>query len=114
MVLPDRCIKGIGQTSAIALEMGQLFGHYRQTFPIENGKFAGLYRRAFVLRQERSQKTRISKAGIRHIRAALYFPALSAKQHDKHVKVIFNISSDNGNTLLQGVCAELKMLHAIH
>ncbi|PPD31888.1 MAG: hypothetical protein CTY18_11995 [Methylomonas sp.] len=31
------------------------------------------------------KKTRLSKAGNRHIRSALYMPALSAKQHDPYV-----------------------------
>ena len=62
-----------------------------------------------------TKKTRISKAGNRHIRAAPYFPALSAKQHDQHVKAYFQHLMDNGKTPLQGVCAVIrKLLHAIH
>jgi len=61
------------------------------------------------------KKTRISKAGNRHIRSALYMPALSAKQHDPHVKAYFQHLVDNGKLPLQALCAVMrKLLHAIH
>ena len=56
------------------------------------------------------------RAGNRHIRSALYMPALSAKQHDQHVKAYFQHFMDNGKTPLQGVCAVIRKLPhaAIH
>jgi len=107
-------IKGVGETSAIAL-MGELLLLPPDLSHREWVKFAGLDPRAFDSGKSVHKKTRISKAGNRHIRAALYFPALSAKQHDKHVKAYFQHLLDNGKTPLQGVCAVMrKMLHAIH
>jgi transposase len=51
----------------------------------------------------------------RHIRSALYMPALSAKQHDPHVKAYFQHLVANGKKPLQAVCAVmLKLLHAIN
>lgn len=107
-------IKGVGETSAIAL-MGELLLLPPGLTHREWVKFAGLDPRAFDSGKSVHKKTRISKAGNRHIRAALYFPALSAKQHDKHVKAYFQHLIDNGKTPLQGVCAVMrKLLHAIH
>lgn len=107
-------IKGVGETSAIAL-MGELLLLPPDLSHREWVKFAGLDPRAFDSGKSIHKKTSISKAGNRHIRAALYFPALSAKQHDKHVKAYFQHLMDNGKTPLQGVCAVMrKMLHAIH
>jgi transposase len=107
-------IKGIAQTSAIAL-MGELL-----LLPVglshrEWVKFAGLDPRAFDSGKSVHKKTRISKAGNRHIRSALYMPALSAKQHDPHVKAYFQHLVDNGKLPLQALCAVMrKLLHAIH
>ncbi len=107
-------IKGIAQTSAIAL-MGELLllppGLSHRAWV----KFAGLDPRAFDSGKSVHKKTRLSKAGNRHIRSALYMPALSAKQHDPHVKAYFQHLVDNGKQPLQAVCAVMrKLLHAIH
>jgi transposase len=78
-------------------------------------KFAGLDPKAFDSGKSVHKKTRISKAGNRHIRSALYMPALSAKQHDPHIKAYFDHLVANGKKPLQGVCAVMrKLLHAIH
>ena len=107
-------IKGVGETSAIAL-MGELLLLPPDLTHREWVKFAGLDPRAFDSGKSVHKKTRISKAGNRHIRAALYFPALSAKQHDPHVKAYFQHLVANGKKPLQAVCAIMrKLLHAIH
>ena len=106
-------IKGIGDTSAIAL-LGELMllpaGTHKQWV-----KFAGLDPRHFKSGSSVEKHARISKAGNRYIRQALYMPALSAKAHDPHVKGFFEHLIANGKTPLQGVCAVMrKLLHAIH
>ena len=107
-------IKGIGNTSAIAL-MGELLLLPPELSHREWVKFAGLDPRAFDSGKSVHKKTRISKAGNRHIRSALYMPALSAKQHDPHVKAYFQHLVANGKKPLQAVCAVMrKLLHAIH
>ena len=61
------------------------------------------------------KKTRISKAGNSHVRAALYMPAMNAVQHDQHVKAYFQHLADMGKLPMQGLCAVMrKLLHAIH
>ena len=106
-------IKGIAQTSAISL-MGELLlppdlSHREWV------KFAGLDPKAFDSGKSVHKKSRISKAGNRNIRAALYMPALSAKQHDPHVRAYFQHLVANGKKPLQAVCAIMrKLIHAIH
>ena len=107
-------IKGVAQTSAIAL-MGELLllpqGRSHRAWV----QFAGLDPRAFDSGKSVHKKTRVSKAGNRHIRSALYMPALSAKQHDPYVKAYFQHLVDNGKLPLQALCAVMrKLLHAIH
>jgi transposase len=107
-------IKGIAQTSAIAL-MGELLLLPPDLSHREWVKFAGLDPKAFDSGKSVHKKARISKAGNRYIRSALYMPALSAKQHDPHVKAYFDHLMANGKKPLQGVCAVMrKLLHAIH
>jgi transposase len=107
-------IKGIAKTSAIAL-MGELLLLPQGLSHREWVKFAGLDPRAFDSGKSVHKKTRISKAGNRHIRSALYMPALSAKRHDPYVKAYFKHLVDNGKLPLQALCAVMrKLLHAIH
>ena len=107
-------VKGIGETSAIAL-MGELLllppGLSHRAWV----KFAGLDPRAFDSGKSVHKQARLAKTGNRHIRSALYMPALSAKQHDPYVKAYFQHLVDNGKKPLQAVCAVMrKLLHAIH
>jgi transposase len=107
-------IKGIAETSAIAL-MGELLLLPPNLTHREWVKFAGLDPKAFDSGKSVHKKARISKAGNRHIRAALYMPALSAKQHDPQVRAYFQHLVANGKKPLQAVCAVMrKLLHAIH
>lgn len=107
-------IKGIAQTSAIAL-MGELLLLPPNLSHRERVKFAGLDPKTFESGKSVHKKMRLSKAGNRHIRSALYMPALSAKQHDPHVSAYFQHLVDNGKKPLQAVCAVMrKLLHAIH
>jgi transposase len=107
-------IKGVGKTSAIAL-MGELLLLPPGLSNREWVKFAGLDPRAFESGKSVHKKARLSKAGNRHIRSTLYMPALSAKQHDPHVRAYFLHLVENGKKPLQAVCAVMrKLLHAIH
>lgn len=107
-------IKGIAETSAIAL-MGELLLLPPGLSHRQWVKFAGLDPRAFESGKSVHKQARLSKTGNSHIRSALYMPALSAKQHDPHVKAYFQHLVDNGKKPLQAVCAVMrKLLHAIH
>jgi transposase len=107
-------VKGIAEASAIAL-MGELLLLPQGLTNREWVKFAGLDPRAYDSGKSVHKQARLSKAGNRHIRSALYMPALSAKQHDPHVKAYFQHLVDNGKKPLQALCAVMrKLLHAIH
>jgi transposase len=107
-------IKGIANTSAIAL-MGEVLLLPPDLTHRQWVKFAGLDPQAFESGKSVHKKSRLSKAGNRYIRSALYMPALSAKQHDPHVKAYFQHLIDNGKKPIQAVCAVMrKLLHAIH
>lgn len=105
-------VKGIGLVSAIRIygELGVLpqdmsarqWVAHAGLDPrhIESGKFKGT--------------TRISKAGNKYLRAALFFPALTAVSKQANVKAFYHKLLDNGKKKMQGVVAVMrKLLHAI-
>jgi transposase len=107
-------IKGIAEASAIAL-MGELLLLPPNLTNREWVKFAGLDPGAFDSGKSVHKKARLSKAGNRYIRAALYMPALSASQHDPHVKAYYQHLLAKDKKPLQAICAVMrKLLHAIH
>jgi transposase len=60
------------------------------------------------------QPARISRAGNRHLRRALYMPALSAARHDPHLRAFYRALVERHKTALQALMAVArKMLHAI-
>ena len=60
-------------------------------------------------------KTRISKAGNKYLRAALYMPAFNAIIHQANVKAFYDRLVDNGKKPMQARVAVMrKLLHAIH
>jgi transposase len=57
----------------------------------------------------------ISRAGNRHLRRALYMPALSAVRWDPHLKAFYELLLTRHKTKLQALIAVArKLLHAIH
>jgi transposase len=58
---------------------------------------------------------RISRTGSRHLRAALYMPALVAIQRDRHVKAFYDQLLARGKAPMQANVAVMrKLLHALH
>ncbi|WP_166664682.1 transposase [Candidatus Thiosymbion oneisti] len=62
-----------------------------------------------------NKKPRLSKAGNRYLRTALYMPALSAARHDPNVRADYrHLIERRGLKKIQAVCAVMrKLLHAI-
>jgi transposase len=59
--------------------------------------------------------SRISRAGNRHLRAALYMPALSAARNDPHIRAFYRALRSRHKTGLQALMAVArKLLHAIY
>jgi transposase len=60
-------------------------------------------------------QVRISKVGNRHLRAALFLPAMVASQHEPQVKAFYQKLIANGKKPMQALVAVMrKLLHAIH
>lgn len=59
--------------------------------------------------------SRISRAGNRHLRRALYMPALVAVQRDPHMKAFYELLQSRHKAKLQALIAVArKLLHAIY
>ena len=60
------------------------------------------------------QRSRISRAGNRYLRRALYMPALVAARHDPHLRAFYQTLLARHKAKLQALMAVArKMLHAI-
>ena len=106
-------IPGIGPASAIALlaELSLLAPDLdvRQWVAA-----AGLDPREYSSGTSVHKKTRISKAGNRHLRRALYMPALVAVQHDPPLGAFYQRLLARGKLKMQALVAVMrKLLHAI-
>ena len=59
--------------------------------------------------------SRISRAGNRHLRRALYMPALVAVRRDPHMKAFYELLQSRHKAKLQALIAVArKLLHAIY
>ncbi|HEY2819024.1 MAG TPA: transposase [Casimicrobiaceae bacterium] len=75
---------------------------------------AGLDPRPYESGTSVHRPRRISKVRNRHLRAALYMPALMAIQHKPHVKAFYNKLIPAGKKPMQAIVALMrKLLHAI-
>ncbi|VAW86748.1 hypothetical protein MNBD_GAMMA18-411 [hydrothermal vent metagenome] len=108
-------VKGIAETSAIQL-MGELLVLDPSMTHRQWVAMAGLDPRHYQSGTSVNKRARISKAGNRYLRMALYMPALSAARHDPYVRGFYqHLVEDNGLKKIQAVCAVMrKLLHALH
>ncbi len=77
-------IIGIGEKSAIRLLAYVQFGQFESGRQV--GCFAGLTPRDFESGTSIHKKARISRIGSAELRAAMYFPAMVAKQHNPQMR----------------------------
>lgn len=106
-------VKGIGLLSAVNIfaELGVL---PPELTPRQWVAHAGLDPRHFESGTF-TGKTRISKAGNKYLRAALYMPALVAIQYEPHVRGFYDRLVGRGKAKMQAIVAVMrKLLHAIH
>ena len=106
-------IPGIAQTSAIPLlaELGMLAPDMDARQWVAS---AGLDPREYSSGRSVHKKVRISKTGNRHLRRALYMPALVAVQHDPHLRAFYQHLLARGKAKMQALVAVMrKLLHAI-
>lgn len=108
-------VKGIAKASAIQL-LGELLTMPNDLTVKQWVAFAGLDPRHFESGSSVAKKTRISKAGNRYIRQALYMPALVASRSEPHVAAYYkHLQEKRGLLKIQALCAVMrKILHAIY
>jgi transposase len=108
-------VKGIAAASAIRI-MGEILVLPEDMRAKQWVAQAGLDPRQARSGTSVNQKSRLSKAGNRYLRQALYMPALSAARHEPHVNGYYrHLIEDRGLKKLQAICAVMrKLLHAIH
>jgi len=108
-------VKGIGEKSAIQL-LGELLILPPELRAKQWVAMAGLDPRHHQSGSSVDKKARISKAGNRHLRMALYMPALCAAHRVPEVQAYYrHLIENRGLKKIQAVCAVMrKLLHAIH
>jgi transposase len=105
-------IPGVGEASGLAI-LGEL-----AVLPATLDQRQWVAHSGLDPKQHRSgssveRKTRISKAGNRYLRAALYMPALVAVQHDPGLRGFYQRLLARGKAKLQALVAVMrKLLHA--
>ena len=77
---------------------------------------AGLNPTIFKSGKSINRKSRLSKAGNKYIREAIYMSAMQMTYRDKNVKAYYeHMQNDNGLKKMQAICAIMrKMLMSIH
>ena len=108
-------IKGIAVASGIQI-LAELMVLPQDMTARQWVAFAGLDPRQYESGSSVAKKPRISKAGNKYIRQALYMPALVASNYEPHIKGYYkHMINDNGLKPMQAFCAIMrKLLHAIH
>lgn len=108
-------VKGIAHASAIAL-LGELLVLPDDMSARQWVAMAGLDPRHYQSGSSVNKKPRISKAGNKYLRMALYMPALSASSNEVHLHGFYqHLVEHRGLKGLQAICAVMrKLLTAIH
>lgn len=105
--------KGIGAASAMRL-LAELLVLPDDLAAPQWVAHAGLDPRPYESGTSVHRPRRITKVGNRHLRAALYMPALVAIQHEPNVKAFYDKLLGAGKKPMQAVVAVMrKLLHAI-
>lgn len=108
-------VKGIGKASAISI-LGELLVLPDGMTARQWVAHAGLDPREYTSGSSVNKKPRLTKAGNRHLRCALFMPALSAIRHSPHVNAFYrHLTDDLGKKKMQAICAVMrKLLHAVY
>lgn len=107
-------VKGIADASAITI-LAELAVLPDDMSPRQWVAHAGIDPRYVESGTSVRGQVRISKVGNRHLRAALFLPAMVASQHEPQVKAFYQKLIANGKKPMQALVAVMrKLLHAIH
>jgi transposase len=105
--------KGIGDASAMRL-LAELLVLPDDLAAPQWVAHAGLDPRPYESGSSINRPRRITKVGNRHLRAALYMPAVVAIQHDPNVRAFYDKLIAAGKKPMQAIVAVMrKLLHAI-
>jgi transposase len=107
-------VKGIAQASAITL-LAELAVLPSDMAARQWVAHAGLDPKHSESGTSIQAAVRISKVGNRHLRAALFLPAMVASQHEPRVRAFYQKLLARGKKPMQALVAVMrKLLHAIH
>ncbi len=107
-------VKGIAATSAIAI-LAELEVLPPDMTPRQWVAHAGLDPKHEQSGTSVLARVRISKVGNRHLRRALFMPAIVAVQHEPRIRAFYEKLLANGKKPMQANIAVMrKLLHAIH
>jgi transposase len=107
-------VKGIAQASAVTL-LAELSVLPADMAARQWVAHAGLDPRHSESGTSVQAAVRISKVGNRHLRAALFLPAMVAAQHEPQVRAFYQQLIARGKKPMQALVAVMrKLLHAIH
>jgi transposase len=107
-------IKGIGKETAIAV-LAELPRFDSFTSARQLAAFVGLTPKHRTSGTSVSGKPRISKMGLNGLRKALYFPAISAKNHNEYFKIFASKLESRGKKPKCIICAIMrKLVHVIY
>jgi transposase len=107
-------VRGIATTSALAI-LAELAVLPPDMTARQWVAHAGLDPRQMESGTSLRKPTRISKAGNRHLRAALYMPAMVSTRHEPNIRGFYERRIATGLRPIQALVAvERKLLHAIH
>jgi len=106
-------IPGVGETSALQI-LGELVVLPDSLDARQWVAFSGLDPSQFTSGSSVEKRPRISRGGSRHLRRALYMPALVALQHEPHLRAFYQRLVSRGKAPLQAVIAVMrKLLHGL-
>lgn len=106
-------VPGIGETSALQI-LGELVGLTDTADARQWVAFSGLDPCIFTSGSSVEKRPRISRGGSRHLRRALYMPALVALRREPHLRRFYERLLQHGKARLQAVVAVMrKLLHAL-
>jgi transposase len=106
-------VPGIGETSALQI-LGELVVLSDTMDARQWVAFSGLDPCHFSSGTSVEKRPRISRGGSRHLRHALYMPALGALCHEPHLRAFYQRLLSRGKKPLQAVVAVMrKLLHAL-
>lgn len=107
-------IQGIGELSAVQL-LGELVLIPAACDVRQWVAYAGLDPRQYKSGESVERKVRISKAGNRHLRRALFMPALVAVRHNPHFRAFYRQLLAKGKLRMVALVAIMrKLLHGIY